>query len=188
MGRSWIIGVGAVLTTAAAVSGGVAVAKPVESGEFHDEFGELVEDFCDVPGLTVQIDTVVDGKFRVDTRGRGGLVYFAEHLRAAGTFTNVDNGNVATSVDKVLNKDLKVIDNGDGTLTVILLATGNATLYDASGKAIGRNPGQVRFEFLIDDGGTPGDPTDDEVISEDLIKGSTGRTDDFCTAVVPALT
>ena len=62
-------------------------------------------------------------------------------MRAAGTFTNVDNGNVATSVDKVLNKDLKVIDNGDGTLTVILLATGNAMLYDASGKAIGRNPG-----------------------------------------------
>jgi len=117
------------------------VAKPVERGEFHDEFSEVAENFCDVPGLTVQIDTVVDGRFRVDTRGRGGLLHFAENVRAAGPFTNVDNGNVATSVDKVLNKDLKVIDNGDGTLTVILLATGNATLYDASGKAIGRNPG-----------------------------------------------
>ena len=188
MERSWIIGVGAVLTTAAALSGGVAAAKPLERGEFHEEFSEEVENFCDVPGLTVQVDTVVDGTFRVDTHGRDGLVYFAEHLRVAGTFTNVANGNVATSVDKVLNKDLKVIDNGDGTLTVTLLATGNATLYDASGKAIGRNPGQVRFEFLIDHAETPGDPSDDVILSEDLIKGSTGRSDDFCTVLVPVLT
>ena len=112
------------------------MAKPVERGKFHDGFSEVVENFCDVPGLTVQIDTVVDGRFRVDTRGRGGLVYFAENVRAAGTFTNVENGNVATSVDKVLNKDLKVIHNGDGTLTVILLATGNATLV-----IVGTSPG-----------------------------------------------
>ena len=58
----------------------------------------------------------------------------------------------------VVNKDLKVIDNGDGTLTIIVFATGNATVFDAGGKAIGRNPGQVRFEFLVDHGGTPGDP------------------------------
>ena len=80
------------------------------------------------------------------------------------------------------------MDNGDGTRTVIVLSTGNATLYDGSGKAIGRNPGQVRFEFLVDHNGTPGDPSDDVGISEALIKGSTGRTDDFCEALVPALT
>ena len=187
MGRSWIIGVGVVLTTAAAVSGGVAAAKPLEKGDIHDEFSFEEEDFCEVEGLTVQIDVVVDGRFSAKTHGKNGLVYFAEHLRVARTFTNVGNGDVVTSLDKVLNKDLKVFDNGDGTLTVILLATGNATIYDASGKAIGRNPGQVRFEFLVDHAGTPGDPSDDVLISEELIKGSTGRSDDFCTVVVPAL-
>jgi hypothetical protein len=188
MGRERIIGVGVVLATAAAVSGGVAVAKPLEKGDFHDEFSFVEEDFCEVEGLTVQIDGVADGRFSAKTRGKDGLVYFAEHVRVARTFTNTDNGNVATNSDRVLNKDLKVIDNEDGTLTVILLATGNSTIYDASGKAIGRNPGQVRFEFLIDHAGTPGDPFDDELISEELIKGSTGRSDDFCTVIVPALT
>ena len=86
-------------------------------------------------------------------------------------------------------KDLKVTDNGDGTLTILVLGTGNFVVYDHDGKAIARNPGQVRFEILIDDGGTPQDPSDDEFL-EFLgdVKGSTGRNDDFCAAVVPELT
>ena len=88
-----------------------------------------------------------------------------------------------------MNKDLKVIDNGDGTLTIITLATGNAAVFGANGKAIGRNPGQVRFELLVDHAGTPSDPSDDVVIEDlGIIKGSTGRSDDFSAVVVPALT
>ena len=86
-------------------------------------------------------------------------------------------------------KDLKVTDNGDGTLTILVLGTGNFTLYGQDGKAIARNPGQVRFEVLIDNAGTPDDPFDDEFIADlGLVKGSTGRNDDFCEAAVPALT
>ena len=86
-------------------------------------------------------------------------------------------------------KDLKVTDNGDGTLTILFLATGNEVIYGADGKAIFRNPGQSRFEFLIDHSGTPTDPSGDEFIADlGRVKGSTGRTDDFCVAVVPALT
>jgi hypothetical protein len=61
-------------------------------------------------------------------------------------------------------------------------------VYDESGKAIARNPGQIRYEILIDHGGTPADPTDDGFIEFlGVVKESTGRTDDFCAAVVPAL-
>ena len=38
-------------------------------------------------------------------------------------------------------------------LTVILLLTGNATLYGPDGKALARNPGQVRFRAVLDHGG-----------------------------------
>jgi hypothetical protein len=88
-----------------------------------------------------------------------------------------------------VSKDLKVVDNGDRTLTITVLATGNFTVYGEDGKAIARNPGQTRFQFIVDHAGTPTDPSDD-VLLEDLgtIKGSTGRSDDFCTAVVAALT
>jgi hypothetical protein len=42
--------------------------------------------------------------------------------------------------------------------------------------------------MLLDDGGTPSDPFDDEVIDDlGLVKGSTGRNDDFCAAIVAAI-
>jgi len=81
-----------------------------------------------------------------------------------------------------------VTDNGDGTLTILVLGTGNDVVYGPDGKAIARDPGQTRFEILVDDGGTPTDPSDDKFIADlGVVKGSTGRTDDFCAAVVPAL-
>ena len=70
----------------------------------------------------------------------------------------------------------------------IILATGNAVLYGEDGKAIARNPGQIRFELLFGDNGTPDDPFDDVLLADlGLVKGSTGRSDDFCAAAVPAL-
>jgi hypothetical protein len=41
--------------------------------------------------------------------------------------------------------------------------------------------------LLLDHGGTPNDPNDDVLLSEEVVKGSTGRSDDFCETVVPAL-
>ena len=61
-------------------------------------------------------------------------------------------------------------------------------LYGENGKAIARNPGQIRLEILVDHGGTPNDPSDDEFLADlGVVKGSTGRSDDFCEAAVPAL-
>jgi hypothetical protein len=93
-----------------------------------------------------------------------------------------------TSFATIRDKDQRVTDNGDGTLTILVLATGNAVLYGEEGEAIARNPGQIRYELLIDHGGTPNDPSDDEFV-EFLgeVKGSTGRSDDYCAAAVPVL-
>ena len=89
----------------------------------------------------------------------------------------------------MLTKDLSVVDNGDGTLTIEVLATGAFTLYGPNGKAIARDPGQVRFAFLVDHGGTPTDPSDDtEVAFLGVTKESTGRSDDVCAAAVATLT
>jgi hypothetical protein len=91
------------------------------------------------------------------------------------------------STVNAINKDLRVTDNGDGTLTILILSTGRAVIYNSDGKAIGRNSGQVRCELVVDHGGTPSDPSDDTEISFEVVKESTGRTDDFCEVAVPAL-
>ena len=179
-----------VVLTAAVVAVAVAApvtAAPLEHGTFHDEFGFVDPDFCGA-GLEVQVDAVVDGRFLATRHGQDGLVYFSGRFHRTDTYTNLANGQTVTSDERTNQKDLHVTDNGDGTLTIIVLATGNYTVYGEDGHAIARNPGQVRFELLIDHGGTPGDPSDDLELDFKVIKESTGRSDDACEAAVPALT
>lgn len=105
--------------------------------------------------------------------GRDRVPYFSVRGTATETFTR--NGVTATSVLRFLDKDLAVTENGDGTTTVTVLATGNATLYGPDGKAVARNPGQTRFVIYFD---AAGNPTPGPVV-----KGSTGRSDDFCVGL-----
>lgn len=165
----------------------VAWAQPIREEEVFQET-EIFEDFCDVAGLTVQFDSTVELRVMQNTHGPDGLVYFQEHARINSVFTNLANGNAVTEVLTGMSRDLRVTDNDDGTLTILVLATGNVVVYGPDGKAIARNPGQIRFEIVVDHGGTPTDPSDDEFLDFRLVKESTGRTDDFCAAVVPVLT
>jgi hypothetical protein len=181
--------IGAILALSAvtaALLAATAGAGPPFRETIHDEFEFVDDDFCGA-GLAVHVAVVVDVRIQAAPRGRDRLIYFLHHVRETDVLTNLANGRTLTSVATVTDKDLRVTDNGDGTLTVLILATGNATLYGENGKAIARNPGQIRIELLVDHGGTPSVPDDDVVLSEELVKGSTGRSDDFCEAAVPAL-
>jgi hypothetical protein len=180
----------AVPALAVAVLGTLVLAASATAGQvyreaFHFEETFVDPDFCGA-GLEVEIASVLDGRLLVVPHGPDGLDYFLQH----GTRTDVltANGTSLTSVANVLEKDKLVTDNGDGTLTILILATGNAVLYGEDGKAIARNPGQIRFEILVDDAGTPDDPFDDKFLDFlGIVKDSTGRSDDFCEAAVPAL-
>jgi hypothetical protein len=181
------------LLLAVALLGALVLAVPAlaEPGRViretvHEEFFNEIEAFCGTD-MVVESHLIVDGTTTIRPRGRDGLIYFANRLRITETFTNVDNRNFVVSTVNLIDKDLRVTDNGDGTLTILILSTGNAVIYNSDGKAIGRNPGQVRFELVVDHGGTPSDPSDDTEISFEQVKESTGRTDDFCEVVVPAL-
>jgi hypothetical protein len=174
--------------TAAVTLAAVASARQIVRQPVHEEFTEIIENFCDVPGLTVRHAFVLDGREQAVGHGPDGVAYFLHRTTVTNVFTNLANGKSIHDASNVLDKDLRITDNGDGTLTILGLSTGNTVLYGENGKAIARNPGQVRYEFLIDDGGTPADPFDDEFLADlGLVKGSTGRTDDFCAAAVPAL-
>jgi hypothetical protein len=187
LARTLGLAAGLAIVGSMALAGG-ATAKPLEHTAFHEEFSETISDFCEVSGLTVQVDTVIDGRFLLNPHGPDGLPYFMDTLKITNVYMNVDNGNTLTEVGNAVSKDLRVTDNGDGTLTILALTTGNIAVFGPDGKALARNPGQVRFEFLVDHGGTPTDPSDDEDLAFlGVVKESTGRTDDFCAAVVPAL-
>lgn len=174
---------------AAAATSGLLLAPPSSaaapvSETFTDSF--VITDFCGT-GLKIQVDAVIRARSQFVSRG-AGLPYFRQNGVSETTFTNPKTGASVTEIARVLEKDLKITYDADGLATLLVLATGNSTLYDDStGKAVGRNPGQVRFELLIDDGGTP-DFFDDDIVTDlGLVKGSTGRSDDFCEATLPVL-
>ena len=178
-----LVATAAIALAATASGGGQLFRAPIDENEVRIE-----EDFCGVDGLTVEFDINRVGSVHAVPHGPDGLVYFGFNFKQTEVITNLENGKFVTATATVRDKDQRVTDNGDGTLTILVLATGNATLYGPNGKAIARNPGQIRFEFMVDHGGTPADPSDDEELGFlGEVKGSTGRTDDFCAAALPVL-
>ena len=187
MGTTRFTRVVALAIATAALFAASATAGAVTRDSIHDEGEFTIHDFCDQPGLNVDLQFTMDIAVHGVPHGPNGLLYLLQHGTRTEVITNVANGKWVRSVSNVIEKDMRVVDNGDDTLTILDLATGNAVVYGPDGKAIARNPGQTRFLLLIDDGGTVNDPNDDEVVDQQVVKGSTGRSDDFCAAVVPAL-
>ena len=191
VGTTWArrLRLGAMPAVVLVLAAGAAAANAgqVFRETVHDERDFVLNDFCGVPGLTVEDTSVLDMRVHVVPHGPAGLSYFLQHGVTREVLHNPATGTSLTSVATVTEKDMRVTQNGDGTITVLVLATGNAVLYGPDGKAIARNPGQTRFEILVDDGGTPSDPSDDELLGRQTVKESTGRSDDFCEAAVAAL-
>ena len=162
----------AVLAAVAAVLASPAAAADSFSVEFQE--ARKAQKVC---GLTVAWTRSLELKISIVPHGPDGIEYVSVLGDITETFTN-RAGDTATSFANVLEKDLHITDNGDGTATILELATGNATLYGPDGKAIARDPGQVRYLLYIDG---------DEVTFGGIVKDSTGRSDDFCSALVQAL-
>jgi hypothetical protein len=173
---------GLVVVLAGALGAAPAGAAPIDKGHFHDVFTEPV---TSCPGVRAVLDGDVSGSFVFVKRGPG-LAYYSESVHGTLVYTNLDTGGTFTEIFNVHSKDLKVTDNHNGTLTILVLATGSDRYLDRNGRLVLNDPGQIRFTILVDDGGTPGDPFDDEEIegSFQVVKPSTGRNDtqgrDFC--------
>ena len=100
-------------------------------------------------------------------------------------YTNLDNRGTFTEVFTVHSMDLKVVDNGDGTLTITSLQTGWLPALRHQRQARPQRPRPDPDRGPDRDNGTPDDPFDDEFLEDHgLVKGSTGRNDtqgrNFC--------
>jgi hypothetical protein len=167
------------------VASAPAAAQPFDKGHFHDVF----TDFFDCDGTPARADGDVFGNFTGVRRG-SGLVYFRESIRGTVVNTNLDTGGTFTEIFRINSHDARVTNNGDGTLTILVYSTGGYRAYDTDGNFVLADPGQIRFKFLVDHGGTPRNPADDEEIegSFQIVRDSTGRNDtqgrDFCEDLV----
>jgi len=153
-----------------------ASARIVEKETFHEEPSGTITNFCEA-GIDVAFSATVYGRYQANSRGPGSPWFYLEKTTVVTTYT-APNGLTATDIQpNTINKDLSVVDNGDGTLTAIALLTGGQRTYGHAGDLIAKNSGQVRFEIVYD-------YVNEVEISSELVFGSTGTNDDFCEAVL----
>jgi hypothetical protein len=164
-----------------------AVAAPLEKGHFHDVFTN--DPFtCETTGTPVQEHDDISGNFLFNLRGSSAFPYFRESEHGTVVFTNLDNGGTYTEAFSSNYADVKIVDNGDGTITIFSQVAGGSRWYDTNGKLVLKDPGQFRFSIQVDYNGTPGDASDDVEIPGSFQAIRTTGLDivdrDFCADLV----
>ena len=161
-----------------------ASAAQVEIVPWHDQGGELWvandPDICNgMLDFDIQHDWDVSGTDRITFRN--GLYQFSGAGRGWESFTA--NGHTFTGVYVWNSRDAKVVDNGDGTLSITGRWSSN-NAYSLDGTALFRDAGLGTATFLVDDNGTPSDPDDDTFLYDVDPFVFHGRADtdgrDFC--------
>ena len=172
-----------IAAVASLVASTPANAQPIDKGHFHDVSTGHVYD-CD--GIPAQDSVDVSGNFVFNQRGSSPFPYYRESVHGTVVTTNLETGGTFTNVFTSNTRDHSIVDNGDGTITITDFASGGSRFYDANGKPVLQDPGQVRFAVDIDYNGTPGDPSDDVEVPDSfrIVRPSTGHSDlsgrDFC--------
>ena len=151
------------------------------------------DEVCGVKPVTTRIDIIANDQERL---AKSGFPLFKTTGRGTVTWTNPANGkSVRLFFAGVSAKDLTVVDNGDGTITLRTAVTGvpeKFRLY--GGRAVTMDVGRVVFVSVLDYNGTPID-TDDDVLISQTIESISGPHPElrsgfalFCQVVVPGLT
>jgi hypothetical protein len=168
--------IGALLATGLVIAGAApAGASVVERYSFDYSESGTSTDFCGA-GLQPTFTYDETGTGSVKMRGQDGPLWFHDKLSVTRTFTY--NGLTVTDIQpNTVIKDLKIVDNGDGTWSITVLYAGGGRLVGDDGKLLAKGDGQIRMLILLD-------VETDTVISEELIFGSTGTNDDYCTAIL----
>ena len=175
--RLHLFGAAASVSAAALFVATPVRAAPLERFTFTDEQVEIREDFCGTEGLDVRWHRVEHGVVLLTPRGPDRLPHAQGSFQGSATYTNLATGRDVTFRWNSMDKSHQVIDNGDGTSTEIVQVSGDRSWW-SDGRRIAPDTGTMRLEVLIDNGGTPVDPTDDEFIGAvTFTQPSTGRND-----------
>jgi orotate phosphoribosyltransferase-like protein len=169
-----------------------AAAQLVDRTHQHIVLTILDDEVCGVP-VTTTVDIINNSQERL---AHSGFPLFKDTGQGTITWTNPANGkSVSQFFAGVSDKDLTVVDNGDGTITLRTAITGvPEKITQANGKPLTMDVGRVVFVSVIDYNGTPTNADDDVLISQS-VESISGPHPDlqsdftlFCQVVVPALT
>jgi len=186
MNRSTLIGgvaAGLLLTTTFASP---AYAEPVQIIPWEDSFETVhtvgEEEWCDpeVVDFEVAESWTGSGIDRITTE-KDGILRFASVYKSVATYTA--NGKTFVVEAQGNGRDQKIVDNGDGTLTIWVKESFKSTV-SLDGGFLFHDSGMNSGAILVDYNGTLSNPDDDVFlgVAEDFV--AHGRVDtldrDFC--------
>lgn len=185
-----LLAMGVASSVAAPASGRVTEHEHVRGVDTHIEQVAHGDDFCpDVPFL-VEFSAVF-GEHRLErVKGSGSFPHFTSNYQARESYTNVENGKALHLRTSVNGGDRRIVDNGDGTITIHLALTGRTVTYGPDGARLYLETGRFHAVIVIDVNGTPANLEDDTEVSFEVLR-DTGRNDtaqqDFCADLVTFL-
>jgi hypothetical protein len=169
-----------------------AAAKLIERSHEHIVLTIPDDEYCGITPVITTIDIIENIQVRL---AKNGFPLFKSTGRGRATITNPATGKSVSETFSGAAKDLSVVDNGDGTITVRTAVTGvplEVTLAD--GTVAIKDVGRIVFVTVIDYNGTPTDVEDDVFLSETIesISGPHPEAESgftlLCEVAVPALT
>ena len=96
-------------------------------------------------------------------RGRDSIPYFTGTSHISFSVTEPD-GTVVTIYANGVDKDQRIVDNGDGTFAITTRSAGGFRVVGPDGTL--RNPGMLLGQITVNTNGTPQDPFDDAVVTD----------------------
>ena len=173
LGRSAAtVGAAAVLAVGSATASG-ATGTPIISNTHLVDHGSHIEQEAHGPEWCPNVPFLVSWTGRVNlhetarTRGLDGAWYSSGGFLFANTFTNVENGPSIADQGSFTFSDQRIVDNGDGTITITARDRLSYRVLGSDGRQIGREAGLVTLTVVIKTMGTP-EPDDDVLVSESV--------------------
>jgi hypothetical protein len=164
----------------------VTIAQAATPDRFRfDDSGDFVqEDFCGDQTVRWEFHVWGSGVGRI--AGRERAVHYTVTAHGDATITNLATGKAFTLTWEDQSQDMRVLDNGDGTLSLFGNSGGAERTRGPDGQLLNVKRGLTQWMVLIDHGGTPTDPSDDEFISLTFLGGpgphETPSYPEFCDA------
>ena len=148
-----------------AAAAGSPVIQNVHFNFTYTHIEQEIGECLDVPFL-IRHDGRSNARLQTRTRGTDGPEYFSIRYNTGDVYTNVDTGESFTGTTSVREADLRVTENGDGTITAVATTRAITKFHDPSGALIGIDAGRITSTYLIDlmD---PVDPEDDVVLAQE---------------------